>query len=112
MSRELLVLARDGSAGRGDIISVGPSGNKWGSDELDTDKFVIAEIDDDKTDFVVPYETGKQSLGEPDPETGVPTVIKEIANKYGFMGAKVDEMLAAGGRKTIILGDIIDKEQG
>lgn len=109
MSRELLILAKAGNR-RGEIISIGDAGKQWGAEELNTDKFVIAEIDDDETDFLVTYETGEQELGEPDPETGVPTVIKLTAKKYSCPDAKVDEILAADGRKSIVIGDLTDNE--
>jgi len=109
MARELLVLAREGNR-RGEIISVGPSGKQWGTEELNTEKFVIIEVDDDKTDFLARYETGEQSLGEPDPATGVPTVMKETAKKYSFTNAQVDDILAAGGKKAIAVKDITDNE--
>ena len=110
MSRELLVLARPDTGRRGEIISIGPAGKQWGKEELNTDKFVIIEIDDDKTDYLVRYETGEQELGEPDPKTGIPTVIKLTAKKYNFTDTQVDDVLAAGGKKSIAVKDIKDNE--
>ncbi len=100
MSRELLILARVDSTRRGEIISVD---KQWGREELNTDKFVIAEIDDDKTDFLATYETGEQSL-----DSDGLTVIKETAKKYSAPEALVNIILANNGRKTIVIGDLTD----
>lgn len=108
MAREVLILAREGNR-KGRIIAEGPVGKKWGKEELNTDKFVIGEIDDDETDFLAEYETGKTSLGDPD-EYGVPTVVKEVARKYVVSEEKIQEILDAGGKKTIAVKDITDNE--
>ena len=110
MSRELLVLARPDTGRRGEIISIGPAGKEWGKEELNTDKFVIIEIDDNETDFLKYYETGENTLGEPDPKTGVPIIIKGTAKKYSFTDAQVDEVLAADGKKSIAVKNIKDNE--
>ena len=110
MARELLVLARPDTGRRGEIISEGPVGKQWGTEELNTDKFVIITVEDDDTDFLARYETGEQSLGAPDPKTGIPTVIKETAKKYSFTEAQVDEVLGADGKASIAVKDIINNE--
>lgn len=105
MSREVLVSNMPKSKGR--IVSEGPVGKEWGSEEIKTDKFVIMIIDDDNTDLHAQFDTGKTHLGAPD-DKGVPTVVKEYASKYSVSEAKITEILA--GKKSVAIKDITDNE--
>jgi len=77
---KLLVLAREGDR-RGEVIDQRPVSHNWGRRERPP-TFVPVRLNDiaDDLDLREMYESG-QHLGEPDPETGVPTVVKDYSKQ-------------------------------
>jgi hypothetical protein len=110
----LLVMAR------GDLPTDPETGrpNRWGQvvgqfsvdhifgrfEQPSIGKFVHVRINDvdDDADFTELYDTGENTLGQPHPETGVPTVIPVRAKRWYVPAEIIDEIRAANGARRII----------
>ena len=119
----LLVLSRsdvptDPETGRpnrwGEVIVQFPVDHNFGRlEQPSAGKFVHVRIDDvnESVDFTEHYETGEKTLGEPDPETGVPTIIKHTAKRWHVPAGIVDEVIADNGlRRTVRIEDLEDRK--
>jgi len=119
----LLVMAREDlpanpETGRpnrwGEVVGQFPVDHNFGRfEQPSAGKFVHVRVDDldDDADLMELYDTGEQTLGQPDPETGIPTVIKVYAKRWFVPAEIIDEIRAANGaRRTLTLEEFEDRE--
>jgi hypothetical protein len=119
----LLVMARgdlptDPETGRpnrwGQVVGQFPVDHDFGRcEQPSAGRFVHVRINDvdDEADFTELYDTGQSTLGQPDPETGVPVVVPVRAKRWCVPAEIIDEIKAANGvRRVMTVEEIEDRK--